>query len=398
MATKTCWNERWLNLSPGNDMNIRYASLLALLSMSLCGCGTGPLFGVTVKAQKAVTSAPSRVEVITIVQDGGKPVDALSNSNFALYENGLQLDNHEVGLQIIPTDELAAGLTVLLLDLSGAPDATTLKRIERGATHFVEKVSVTQPIAVIAFDGSPRPREVARFSKVERATERAVPALQPFLSQDASRDLNGSMVSAIKGMHSELAKQEKVIQIGTIVTLLRGPDLAGRTTEKELRDAAYGSGFSYFSLSPEDQKISSLPTIGLNGRHHYSTIDTLPMRFSDLGLSVRAAYNSYYALSYCSPARSGERKLKVVVRYEGEKGHAKGGSGKTAFDSTGFTGGCRSHGAEAIVAPSSPIAPAQVEQEHKVATPKKIDSNAPSAVPVSQDEAVVGPPQGGKYE
>src|SRR6187551_1173906 len=145
-------------------MNLKSMMMLLCLSSALSGCGTA------VNTQATVTRAPNEVNVIVTVKDGDEPVADLSEVNFEIYENDLQLDKEEIGLQLVAKDSLTAGLTVLLLDLSGAPDDATLRRFERGASHFIEKVSVTQPVLVVAFDGSPRPREVARFSKVDRAT------------------------------------------------------------------------------------------------------------------------------------------------------------------------------------------------------------------------------------
>lgn len=375
-------------------MTIRRLLLTLSLSFVLAGCGSGGLFGVSVTADKAKTEPPNTVHVFITVNDGSDPVDSLSESNFKLYENDLLLDNRAVRLHLLPTDSMAAGLTILLLDLSGSPDEAELNRIERGATHFVEKVTVTQPVTVVAFDGSARPREVARFSKVEQATERAVPSLEPFLSQDSSRDLNSAIVSAIKGATAELKKRKSNTHFGTIVTLLRGPDLAGRTSDKDAQNAIYESGFEFYSLSPEGTKIGNLADIGKNKRFAFATFDTMPMTFQDVGARVRSAWNSHYLLNYCSPSRAGERKLKIAVEYEGEGGGKKKGSARSGFDSTGFVGGCGTQAAEPALSENPPTG----STANEVNTGKKPQKAAPLAGPIEETEEVVAPPSSGKYE
>lgn len=381
-------------------MTFRIALLTLSLSFILNGCAAGGLFGVSVEAEQAKTEPPNSVNVFITVNDGRDPVASLSESDFKLYENDLLLDNHDVRLHLLPTDSMAAGLTILLLDISGSPDEAELNRIERGATHFVEKVTVTQPVTVVAFDGNPRPREVARFSKVAQATERSVPSLWPFLSKDSSRDLNGAILSAIKGAKAELKRRNMDAQFGTIVTLLRGPDLAGRTSEKDAQNAIYGSGFEFYSLSPEGIKIGNLADIGKTERFEFATIDTMPMTFQDLGMRVRSAWNSHYLLSYCSPSRAGERKLKIAIEYDGAGGGKKRGSAKSGFDSTGFAGGCGVEPAEVVIDPTAPPAESTIPPTNTSASESSKVRQIQQKPLTSADEPdeVVAPPSTGKYE
>ena len=378
-----------------------YFPVCLILSLFLPGCGIGSLFGMRVQAHEVVTNPPSQVNVIVTVQDGHAPVPDLGESNFEIYEDGLLLDKNEIRLRLVAKDELTSALTVLLLDLSGDPSATELKRMQRGASHFVEKVSVTQPVFVVAFDGSQRPREVARFSKVERATEREVPDLAPFLSGDNSRDLYSAMMSSIKGIDAYFSKDEKEVHFGTVVTLLRGPDLAGRTGEREVRQAIYESGYEYFSLSPEDRKIDQVSLIGNTETFAYATMDTLPMRLSDLGMYVRSVYRSHYLLRYCSPARAGEKKLKVAVSMEGSDGGAKKGSAKSSFDASGFEGGCSAEDpAEGGVSasPEDSLEEAKPDPNPTSTHPTPASPNRPSSEKSEADPGIVAPPDNGKYE
>jgi len=371
-------------------MNIKIG--IALLALALTGCGMGGILGLGVHTQKTIARPPSDVQVILTVSNGSKPVDHLVDHNFKIYENDVLLDRNEIGFRLLPKSSMTAGFTVLLVDVSGQPDPTALRRIERGATHLVEKISVTQPVAVIVFDGSPRPREVARFSQVERATVRPVPSLQPFLSGDQSRDVYGALLSVIRGVDLELKKTKKEAQFGTVITLLNGPDLAGRTDEAAVRKAIFESGYTFLSVAPKGVAIAGLSLIGQTRQYEYDTIDTLPMQLSDLGMHVRALFNSHYVLSYCSPGRAGERKLKVVVKSEGDSGMGHRGSTKSKFSAQGFVGGCADGGAPQVAKPTPVPLTATVEEPPSTVPAEKVGD------PSEQEEVIVPPPSSGKYE
>lgn len=348
-------------------MNRIVLVLALLLTVLLGACGRPVLgvsvFGASASTDKVVAKASSDVTAFVSVKDAGDPVASLSVDNFEIYENKVLLSHKEIGLKLLPRNPLAAGHTIVLLDLSGTPDEKELKRINRGAAHFVEKVSTTQSVTVVAFDGSERAREVARFARVETSTKRDLPDLAPFLSKDTSRDLHSALLSAIKGLTSSLQEQNGEVQFGTIVTLVRGPDLAGRKTVKEVRSAIYDSGYEFYSIAPEDLKFDLLGTLGKEKSFTYPTIDTLPMRFQDLGMRVRTAWQSHYVLSYCSPGRAGTRKLKIKVNFESESGAKRTASTSGSFDSTGFQAGCGAKAPESAESGSPPTQAAESDED-----------------------------------
>ncbi len=347
------------------------------LSLGLGGCGGSVLgaFGADIETNQTIAKPPSNVTAFVTVEDSGDPVGYLGASNFQIYENDVLLDSHEIGLRLLSRSSVAAGYTVLLLDLSGAPSNAELKRISRGAAHFVEKISTTQAVTIVAFDGAERPRVVAKYSRVETSTKRPLPDLKPFLSEDNSRDLHSALLSAIKGLRSTLAGERGDVKYGTIVTMVRGPDLAGRKTEKEVRSAISDSGYEFYSIAPDDAKFPLLGALGKDESFTYPSLDTLPMRFQDLGMRVRAAWQSHYLIAYCSPARAGVRKLKVKVTYDSESGERRTASSKSQFDSTGFQAGC-TH-----------------TEESSAAAPSDSEASPPAA-----GDGVVAPPSTGKYE
>ncbi len=381
---------------------------LLLLCTHLGGCGV--LFsGAKIETAKTVTSDPSDIRVYVSVEDKNEPVSYLNKNNFTLRENGVSLDSEEVGLVLLSSKKYAAGHTVLLLDLSGSPNKAELKGISRGAAHFVEKVSTTQGVTVVAFDGSKRSRKVASYSQVERSTKRPLPPLENFLTKDSSRDLNSALLAAIYGLGQNLKKEHKEMAFGNVVTLVRGPDLAGRITNKEVTAAIEESGYEFFSIAPKELSFGTLSDIGRDKRFTYVSMENLPLRFQDLGMRVRAAWQSHYVISYCSPARAGERKLKVEVDFQNEEGTSREASSSSKFDSTGFIGGCVPADNSSPTLLAQPGANPEYTlpqtrertirlQKSRTITGESVQKGGPNAPKTGPPGEVIPPPASGKYE
>jgi len=313
---------------------------VVLLMLLLATCACGSLSGVSVQTAKTVTKRPGNVLVYVSVEDGGKPVDNLAASNFDVYENDLLLDRASTHLELLPRDTAADGHTVLLLDLSGDITEKDLVRISRGSAQFVEKVSTTQAVSVLVFDGSPSTRLVARFPRVAVSEKRELPDLTPFVTGDDSRNLNGGLIDAMAVLDEELASSVKPVQMGTLVALLRGPDLAGRKSDDDVYRAIDASDYEFYAVYPKKAEVPTLPSIGRDGRAPFDSIDTLPMTLQEVGMKVRKAWGRHYLVSYCSPARGGERDVKVSVHFTSDRGDARRGKARTGFNSDGFEAGC----------------------------------------------------------
>src|SRR5690606_27645119 len=102
----------------GIKMSRLHTYLLLLSSLLLSGCGMPLLSGAKVETNNTIAKPPSDVTVYVSVKDSGKPVGHLSADNFHIYENDVLLSESEIGLRLLSRDTVAAGFTVLLLDLS----------------------------------------------------------------------------------------------------------------------------------------------------------------------------------------------------------------------------------------------------------------------------------------
>lgn len=391
-----------------------FSLILTLSALNACSLFSS----VSVETAHTFAEPPSDIKIYLSVEQLGEPVDYLDESNFSIYENDVLLDSQEIGLSLLPRDSLAEGQTVLLLDLSQTPDEETLRRLERGASHFVEKVTSTQDVTILAYDGSPKVRTIAHYPRVTAEVERALPPLKNFTGGDPSRDLHGAVLEALSVLKQKLENSSKPVQLGTLVVHVQGPDLAGRKTEEELREALRASTYEHYAIGPQDVDIPPFSRLGKDMSLRYDTLDALPLRFQDLGMRVRKAWRRNYLLSYCSPARAGTRQVTTQVRYLDIEGAERSGRGHTEFSADGFSAGCKRTSPKRAmldhdvptqpIEPPPPAEPSAAPGGGSTHSPKKPAGTQPKpkptstptapASPPSSEDDIVAPPSSGKYK
>lgn len=375
--------------------------VLVIAGLGALGCG---LFAAArVEAVKTVVEQPGLVSVYLSVERDGKPIDYLHEKNFELFENGVALGK-DVGMRLLPRDRHADGHTVLLLDLSGAPDAELLRRIAKGAGHFVEKVTTTQSVTLAVFDGSPKIKRVASYPRVAERQERPIPDLGEFAGRDPSRDLNGSILASLSLLDQELSHSTKAVKVGTLVVLARGPDLAGRKTDTDLYQALRESPIDRYLVAPEGVDIPTGDALGADGLVTFKSSSDVAMRLADVGMAVRRSWGKYYFLAYCSPARAGERTLTIRLQFRDEKGRAVSVDSETTFSSNGFSSGCAvpnvtpaPAGTIAAVAPAPTPTPSPATEPPKTKKPAKKPPAGESPAKPAKNEEIVAP-RSDKYD
>lgn len=368
---------------------MRSLLFLILLTFLLPACS---LFSpVQVRTAHVQTEPPSRVTVALLVDQGSDPVDFLEKNHFSIYETDVLLSPEEIHLELLPRDQVSRAHTVLLVDVSGQLSEEELQALERGATHFIEKVSTTSSVTVLGLDGSEKVRKIASFEKLSEPRERPLPSLRPPAHADSSRDLHGAVLQALTLLEEQISQAQEPIQLGQLVVLVRGPDLAGRVTQQELQEKLRESSFDHYGIFPEELQLPLRSALSSTASITYQDLAELPLRFQDLGMRVRKAYQRVYALTYCSPARAGTRQLTVRLEYTDDEGRPLSGQARTEFDATGFEAGCtptrkQSGTPSSSSSASSPSSPA----------PANGPSSTP-APPASTEETIIAPPSSEKY-
>lgn len=182
--------------------------------------------------------------------------------------------------------------------------------------------------------------EVSEASKPESKT--APLKLAELVSEhtDPSRDLNGAVLRGLQELETALSRADKPVRVGTLVVFMRGSDLAGRVNPAELDAALDNSHAAIVAIAVGADQTLRPEHIGRDGVFRLPTLEKLDQAFETAADRVLAIEHSHYLVAYCSPARAGERKLRIEVRTVGARGEPISGNFETSFDARGFTSGC----------------------------------------------------------
>jgi hypothetical protein len=315
-------------------MTVGKLVVLCSIWLSVTGCS---LFGgVHVEAVNASAQKPSNVAVYVAVTDGDEPVTGLEAKNFRVYENGELLPPEQIQRTLLPREAVTAERVLLLVDVSGNPNAEQRERLVRAAEAFVRKVQGSVRVSVRAYDGGNQLKQVGDYAR--GSTSPSAAQLDRLKSADASRNLNGAVVAGLAELDRAARSEQKPIRLATLVVFARGPDLAGRTGEDQLYDALGSTEHDVIGIGigPDLDYLG----FARAGVIHAQEADTLPIAFEEAGSRVAKTHAKYYLVGYCSPARGGQRSVRIEAWYTSEEGDEKSGSAEHEFDASGFGPGC----------------------------------------------------------
>jgi hypothetical protein len=304
----------------------------ALFALASAGCGI--LGGLRVETLDTSAQKPSNVAVYVEVTDGGESVTSLEAKNFKIYENGELLSPKQTGKRLLPTEDFTDQRILVLVDVSGNPTKDQKEHYAKAAEAFVRKLAADAPVTVKAFDGGPNLIPAGEFAR--GAANHAVAALASVEGSDSSRNLNGAVVLGLKELDAR--KSGKPVKLGTLVVFARGPDLAGRVSSEVASDALGDTKNDVIGIviGPDSHHLDFLP----GGVVRAEDGDSLPIAFEEAGSRVAAAHRKYYLVAYCSPARAGQRQVRIEVTYTDVEGNEKSGDTNYELDATGFGPGC----------------------------------------------------------
>lgn len=291
--------------------------------------------GVELKPVHSSVQKPSNVAVYVAVSDGDEPLDELDESHFTVFENDNRLDKTQTQLTLLERDQVAVHHVLLLVDLSGQLTEPSRASLKRALEGFAETVTKTQGLSIFAFDGGTEIWNLGEFPK--GAAQITIGELK---SGDPSRNLNGAILAGLKRLDAHLMRVKRPIRVGTLVTLTRGPDVAGRETQQTVMDALDASPHEAFSVGLVGEDNYYLDDIGPAGKTEASSLDTMGVALEEAARRLERAHNRYYLVQYCSPARAGTPTFRLVVTYTNKEGHERSGALELAFDASGFGPGC----------------------------------------------------------
>jgi hypothetical protein len=318
----------------------RFACLALQLVFSLAllsGCGI--FRNINVEPLATTTQRPSNVGAYVAVTDGEQPLDELLPSNFSVYENDQLVPSEQSQLTLLDRNLVAAHHVVLLIDMSLADTPETRSLAAKAALGFVQKLSPVEGVTVFAFDGSPTLVQIATVAR--GAAVPSMAALESFTPRDKSRNLNGAIVAGLEKLDALLSQSGKPVRVGSLVVFASGPDVAGRIDADKTHDLVWSSQYDVLGVGigvgPEADNLETLARAGMVRAQAKST---LPIAFEEAATKVRSELESHYLVSYCSPARAGERRLRLEVKYANKEGQEHKGDFEYDFSAKGFGPGC----------------------------------------------------------
>lgn len=389
-------------MSSGNDTNANHSgsTMKSTLSLGLSlllvvfGCGGG----LRVDSVATSSDKPSNVAVYLTVTKDGQPVKELFEKNFKISEEGQDLTTEQTKQTLLPRDMAAVHRSLLLVDMSGpVTEGDTRERIVTAVGKFVTRAHTTQAVTVYAFDGGAGIRLISDFPQgTGEVTE--IPELSSYKPDDASSNLNSAVVEALAQLDARLMTAQKPIRIGTLVVFARGPDLAGRVQEHVMSDAIRQSPHLMYAISIKNTPGFHAGNLAKTGSFEAETATSLDSAFDSAGTRVADSVNSYYLLSYCSPARAGQRHFRVNVVTQDEKGQELSGSISSTFDASGFGSGCDPTARPRFVVrpeEGKPSAPAPAATTPAAGTGEKPAATEPKKGGEEDDKAVPPPSKPG---
>jgi hypothetical protein len=365
-----------------------------VLLVALFGSGCALLGGAQVESVATSAQKPSNVAMLVAVTEGGEPVTGLEPQNFKIYENQQELAGDDVKRTLLDRTQVTSERVVLLVELQGEPSSQERSRLVRAVEVFVEKLQPVVSSAVFAYDGSDALKLVGEYPR--GGAGGSVAPLTTLGAPDGSRNLNGAIIDGVRQLELRLASEGRSVRLGTLVVLAKGPDLANRAAEDRMLQVLESVRFDVIAvgIGPDT------PYLGFarGGVVHAQAADTLPIALEEAAMRVVATSGKYYLVSYCSPARAGERRLKIEVAYTTKTGDERGGNVEHDFDATGFGPGCNPQTPPKFAPPrqTPQSAPAASDPAGGAAPPPSEPGGAPvNHGPATNTPGEVAPPPGG---
>jgi hypothetical protein len=368
-----------------------------LALVPLTGCGV--FRHVTVEPIATTFQRPSNVAAYVSVMDGETPLTELQPSSFRVYENEQLVPPEQTQLTLLDPHLVAAHQVVLLVDMSAAktPEARTLAA--KAALNFVQKVAPRAAVSVFAFDGGEHLVPIAMLPRGNTSVSMA--ALESFTPRDPSRNLNGAVIAGLGKLATALNQSGKVVRTGTLVVYSGGPDVAGRVDGDKAHDLVWESPYDVLAIGVADQ-ADAIENLARRGLVRAQAASTLPIAFEEAASLTIEQLEKHYLVSYCSPARAGERRLRLEVTYTNKQGEEHKGDFETDFSARGFGPGCNPQATPRFtLAPKGEVAPAPAPEPNlksetgltKKGTKPKPDARQPD----QGDDAPVAPPDQSGY-
>ena len=287
-----------------------WVAVSMLISM---GCAS-----LQVSRINSAESKPNNVWVFFTVEKGDEPVGSLVASDFEIYEDDQIVSKFE-SKQVIQNPEVAAVMyTMLLLDVSGSiTESGQGGALVDAAQMFTERVGKSQKVGVYAFDGDERLHSVVPFTEAKSSVQGGLDGLRTYEPKDPSTNLHGAVVAALQTLKVELDKDPRPLKFGTLVVFSDGTDRAARVSRREMLDEIAKPDYDRFEIFAvglgAEMEQYSLAEVGRDGTELAHDKAKVQEAFTKVAERIESHMKRFYLLSYCTPARKGEHRVRIMV-------------------------------------------------------------------------------------
>ncbi|HVV50110.1 MAG TPA: vWA domain-containing protein [Polyangia bacterium] len=326
----------------------------ACLTSAVLGCGGG-----TLKVTKLGASAqrPANIALYLSVFDKvGQPVGGLAVENFRVYEDKKLISATKGKRALLDTGIASSRFALLMVDLSGPiADSEDLPELARAVGAFVDKVGVTQSVAVDAFDGADEVAPLFGFgAKME--TAKIVEAVKSFRPRKRNSNLNGAVYQGLAALKAQMDQATATEKGGELVIFTDRGDLSHTVNAAVLEQALKDTPVDVYVIAA-GEKVSrpEIAAIGHSGIFVSNDPKAFKKGFEQVAAKLATASDGRYIFSYCTPKRKGDHELVLEVAVPGDSGRLS-----YKFDADSFKAGCtpkKRPSFSALTRPSKPPPP-----------------------------------------
>jgi hypothetical protein len=300
---------------------------------------------LTVTRVNSAQERPNNVWVFFTVKDGEQPVGGLQAEDFKIYEDGKLVSAFESQQQILNPEVAAVSYTLLLLDMSGSvTESGGANVLVDAALQFIERVGKSQKVAVYAFDGDKNIHPVVSFTETKGSVEHGLEGLRKYKAVDPSTNLHGAVVEGLKTLKVNLNRDQKPLKFGTLVVFSDGTDRAARVSAQDMNAAIDSEDYKNYELFAVgvggEMEESTLNSIGRHGSELVADGEKLGEAFDRVAERIESHMKRFYLLSYCTPARAGDHRVRIVAssgtKKEGRSSSSKSGQLEYDFNADNF--------------------------------------------------------------
>jgi hypothetical protein len=214
-------------------------------------------------------------------------------------------------------------------------DSEDFPELAKSVGQFVDKVGVTQSVAVDAFDGGDEVAPLFGFG-ANMPTEKIVAAVRQFRPRNRNTNLNGAVYQGLRALKEQLDQATTTEKGAELVIFTDRGDLAHSVNAAVLEQALKDTPVDVYVIAT-GEKVSrpEIAAIGHSGIFISNDPKAFKKGFDQVTAKLATASDGRYIFSYCTPKRKGDHELQLEVAVPGDTGRVS-----YKFDADSFKAGC----------------------------------------------------------